>query len=97
MALLKTRTALAKYRMRFQLTYREELICVELLAAKSNIYAVEIPGQPVLFIARVVSIRDKPYWTSIPQGKEWLAAELGELIQAHLEKTMEGTGDSKRE
>jgi hypothetical protein len=74
--------------MKFHLTYRDQLVCVELLAAKSNIYAVEIPGQPVIFIALVANIRDKPYWTSIPHGKELIAAEIGELIVEYLQKTI---------
>jgi hypothetical protein len=75
-----------KYAMKFHITYQGEPVSVELLSQNANIYAIEMPGQPVLFIALVTNIRDKPYWTSIPQGREMLASEMGFLIEQHLKQ-----------
>jgi hypothetical protein len=67
--------------MKFQLIYNDQPITVELLSKNANIYSVEIPGHSVLFIALVTNIRNKSYWTSIPQGQEFLAQQIGNLIE----------------
>ena len=69
--------------MKFHITYEGNLISVELISKSGNIYSIEQNNQPVFFITSAKTRNNEPYWTSIPQGNEKLAQELGKLIEQH--------------
>ena len=71
--------------MKFYITYEGDLISVELISKAGSIYSIEAPNQQVFFITRTKTRDNVPYWTSIPQGNEKLAQELGKLIEEHHE------------
>jgi hypothetical protein len=69
--------------MKFHITYEGNLISVELISKNGNIYSIEQNNKPVFFITCAKTRNNEPFWTSIPQGNEKLAQELGKLIEEH--------------
>lgn len=77
--------------MNFHIVYKEEIISVERLSKDSNIYALEFPGEPVIFISLIQTLHNEPLWISIPQRNDELARELGKLIDEYLKDQQEKT------
>jgi len=51
-------------------------------------YLVLLPGQAPLMITRAKDANSSRFWTSIPEGRQNLAEEIGELITDHIRKTL---------
>ena len=53
-------------------------------AAGQTIYKIALPGEKPIFITRAKDINGFYFWTSIPEGRQKFAGEMGALIQLHF-------------
>jgi len=69
----------------FEVTYKDKLVKVEELSiAAQTIYRVHFQDQPALVITRAQKNVGSRFWTSIPEGKQKLAEEIGSLIEEKI-------------
>ena len=70
---------------RIDIDYKGESIKVQMLdVAGQRIYKVNFPSAAPLFLTRAKNAEGKYFWTSVPEGKQKLAEEIGTLIEPYL-------------
>ena len=69
---------------KFEIIYRTKAIPVqEFLINGQTLFRVMIPGQTPLTILRASHIEGHRFWTSVPEGRQELAGQIGILIENH--------------
>ena len=70
---------------RIDIDYKGESIKVQMLdVAGQRIYKVNFPSAAPLFKKKKKNAEGKYFWTSVPEGKQKLAEEIGTLIEPYL-------------
>lgn len=70
----------------FEIEYRDNLAIVTETALKSRrVFHVKFSGaNPALTITVGIGSRDEKFWTSIPEGRQEEAEEIGRLIASYI-------------
>lgn len=70
---------------RFDINYKSQQVKVQILdALGQRIYKINFPASPPLFLTRAKNAEGIYFWTSVPEGKQKLAEEIGALIEPLL-------------
>jgi hypothetical protein len=69
---------------KFRIPIGGKIAYVEIISLPNNICSVEIPGSEPIFITKIRDKNNKPYWISLPQGNDELAAAVGNYIEEAL-------------
>jgi hypothetical protein len=73
----------------FTVSYKGTPVKIKLQSfGNDRIYLVHLPGQAPLMITRAKDANSARFWTSVPEGRQKLAEEIGELIAAHIQKSI---------
>ncbi len=68
----------------FTITYKSKETKVEVVSIGGQIlYNVKLEDTARLFVTRAKNFNANKFWTSVPEGKQKLAEEIGELIELH--------------
>jgi hypothetical protein len=72
---------------RFDIQYNGEPVQVQIMdVVGQRIYKVTFPANPPLFITRAKNADGVYFWTSVPEGKQKLAEDIGALVEPHLKE-----------
>ncbi len=73
----------------FEVLYHERSLHVEVIrTGKQVLYRVmSADGQMALFLTRAKDAEGYYFWTSIPEGRQQLAEEIGVLIEAYIQSS----------
>jgi hypothetical protein len=64
---------------KFEISYKNKTALVEVVSiGEQKLYKIKLQGQPLLFITRAKNY-EYYFWTSVPEGKQMLAEEIGSL------------------
>jgi hypothetical protein len=81
----KSEEARTMYPESFEVQYNDKPVKVEVLSITGQtIYRLHFRGQPPLIITRAKKNIGSMFWTSIPEGKQKLAEEIGLLIEEYF-------------
>ena len=70
---------------RFDIDYKGQQVKVQVLdVVGQRIYKVNFPTSAPLFLTRAKNAEGVYFWTSVPEGKQKLAEEIGALIEPLL-------------
>jgi|CryBogDrversion2_5_1035270.scaffolds.fasta_scaffold51800_1 hypothetical protein len=70
----------------FQITFIGQSFHVDVFMETGKpVYFVHLSGEP-LFLTQTKGEDGKLFWTSVPEGRQALAAEIGALIEKVLDK-----------
>jgi hypothetical protein len=70
---------------KIEVDYKGESIKVQILdVVGQRIYKVNLPSAASIFLTRAKNAEGKYFWTSVPEGKQKLAEEIGALIEPYL-------------
>ena len=82
---MKTIEASSSYA--FRMMYKDEPVVVHPLNVNnSRIYRVLFGNGNSLILVRAMDFDGSPFWTSVPEGKQQVAQEIGNLISDHISK-----------
>jgi hypothetical protein len=69
----------------FTIEYHQQKISVEEKNMGGRmLYLVHFTGRPALFITKASDMDGSLFWTSVPEGRQQVALEIGALIDQHL-------------
>jgi hypothetical protein len=70
---------------RFEINYKGEMVSVQVIDINGQrIYRIQLPSSAPLLLTRAKNADGVYFWTSVPEGKQKLAAEIGSLIEPIL-------------
>jgi hypothetical protein len=70
---------------KIEIDYKGESIKVQIIdVVGQRIYKVNFPAAAPIFLTRAKNAEEKYFWTSVPEGKQKLAEEIGALIEPYL-------------
>ena len=70
---------------RFDIDYKGQQVKVQILdVVGQRIYKINFPTSAPLFLTRAKNAEGVYFWTSVPEGKQKLAEEIGALIEPLL-------------
>ena len=70
---------------RFDIDYKGQQVKVQILdVVGQRIYKINFPTSAPLFLTRAKNAEGVYFWTSVPEGKQKLAEEIGGLIEPIL-------------
>lgn len=70
---------------KFEVTYKNAPIIVEVLSvAGQTLYRVNLKTGPPLILTRATHANAYKFWTSIPEGRQTEAEEVGPLIAEYI-------------
>jgi hypothetical protein len=71
----------------FEIIYKEQSLPVERMALGSfTCFRVGLIGKAVLVVTRAEKEGGKKFWTSVPEGRQAEAHEIGPLIEAYYRR-----------
>jgi len=69
----------------FNIEFKGQTLVVQILdIGAQRIYRVSFPSAPALILTRAKNADGVYFWTSIPEGKQKIAEEIGSLIEPLL-------------
>jgi hypothetical protein len=69
----------------FTITYKGQSLNVQVVDINGQrIYKINFPSAPAMLLTRAKNADGVYFWTSVPQGKQKLAEELGSIIEPIL-------------
>jgi hypothetical protein len=69
---------------KFEVIYKEKPAKIEVISVGGQtLYKVIFDEKPGLFVTRAKHFNANKFWTSVPEGKQQLAEEIGVLIEQH--------------
>lgn len=69
----------------FTLNYNNKAVTVEVLSFEGRVlYSVHFNDRPSVFLAKAITLSGKSIWTSVPEGRQGIAVEIGALIDEYL-------------
>ena len=72
---------------RIDIDYNGEAVKVQILdIIGQRIYKVNFPSAAPVFLTREKNAEGKYFWTSVPEGKQKLAEEIGAAIEPYLKE-----------
>jgi hypothetical protein len=72
---------------RLDIHFKGEPVKIQIMdVVGQRIYKVNFPATPPLFITRAKNADGVYFWTSVPEGKQKLAEEIGALIEPLLKE-----------
>ncbi|HYJ38025.1 MAG TPA: hypothetical protein VEV87_05390 [Chitinophagaceae bacterium] len=70
---------------RFDINYKGQLLNVQVVDINGQrIYRIQLPSSGPLLMTRAKNADGVYFWTSVPEGKQKLAEEIGSLIEPLL-------------
>jgi hypothetical protein len=70
---------------KFQINYRDRPVTIEEVSlGGQTLYRATFADKPPLFIARAKNADSVFFWTSVPEGRQQLAEEIGKLIEKYI-------------
>ena len=70
---------------RFDINYKGQTINVQVVDINGQrIYRIQLPSSAPMLLTRAKNADGVYFWTSVPEGKQKLAVELGSLIEPLL-------------
>ena len=70
---------------RFDINYKGQTINVQVVDINGQrIYRIQLPSSAPLLMTRAKNADGVYFWTSVPEGKQKLAEEIGSLIEPLL-------------
>ncbi len=68
----------------FEINHKDKALKIDVVSIGGQIlYRVFFTDMPNLVITRAKNANATKFWTSIPEGKQQLAEEIGKLIEEH--------------
>ena len=72
---------------RFDISYKGQQVKVQIVdVVGQRIYKINFPSSAPLFLTRAKNADGVYFWTSVPEGKQNLAEEIGALIEPLLKE-----------
>jgi len=72
---------------KIEIIYRGEQAKVQILdVAGQRIYKVNFLSSAPIFLTRARNAEGKYFWTSVPEGKQKIAEEIGVIIEPYLKE-----------
>lgn len=72
----------------FEIIYQDRPLTIqELTFSGRPMFVVPLQGQKPLVITTATGAEGQVFWTSIPEGRQQIAASIGKLIEAHFQQT----------
>lgn len=72
----------------FEIFYQDKPLTIQELSFSGRpMFVVPLPGKEPLVITTATSAEGQVFWTSIPEGRQAVAASIGKLIEAHFQQT----------
>ena len=69
----------------FEVQYNDKTVKIEVISMPGErIFRAHFSDQAPLILNRAKKFDSTYFWTSIPQGKQKLAEEIGALIEQHI-------------
>ena len=69
---------------KFEVIYKEKAVKIEEVSVGGQaLYKVIFSDRPAMFVTRAKHFNASKFWTSVPEGRQELAEEIGELITKH--------------
>lgn len=69
----------------FTVRYKNNLVAVEVLTFDGRVlYSVSFADRPSVFLAKAVTLSGRTLWTSVPEGRQSIAVEIGALIDEYF-------------
>ena len=69
---------------KFEVIYKEKAVKIEAVSiGGQSLYKVIFSDMPAMFVTRAKNFNASKFWTSVPEGRQELAEEIGELITNH--------------
>jgi hypothetical protein len=69
----------------FEVIYQDSTVQIErVTVAGQMLYKAVFADRPPLFIHQATDSRGNFFWTSVPEGRQHVAHEIGTLINVHL-------------
>ena len=73
----------------FEIEYNGKQVVVESVeSGKYVVYLARFKDQPALMLTRATDRNGARFWTSVPEGRQELAEEIGELIGEEIKKSV---------
>ena len=70
---------------RFNINYKVQMVNVQVVDINGQrIYRIQLPSSAPLLMTRAKNADGVYFWTSVPEGKQKLAEEIGSLIEPLL-------------
>ncbi len=70
---------------KFQINYKDRQVNIEEVSlGGQTLYRATFPDKTALFIARAKNANAAFFWTSVPEGRQQLAEEIGKLIEEYI-------------
>jgi hypothetical protein len=70
---------------KFQINYRDRQVNIEEISlGGQTLYKAIFPDKTTLFITRAKNANAVFFWTSVPEGRQQLAEEIGKLIEKYI-------------
>jgi hypothetical protein len=70
---------------RIDIDYKGDAVKVQIIdVVGQRIYKVNFPSAAPVFLTRAKNAEGKYFWTSVPEGKQQLAEEIGAIIEPYL-------------
>ena len=73
---------------KFEITFKEKVMVVEVISIGGQTLYKITSDNKSFFITRAKDFNAGKFWTSIPEGKQYLAEEIGKLIQQHYKHVL---------
>jgi len=72
---------------KIEISHKGEAVKVQILdVAGQRIYKLNFPSAAPIFLTRAKNAEGQYFWTSVPEGKQKLAEEIGALIEPLLKE-----------
>ncbi|GAC1387629.1 MAG: hypothetical protein NVSMB45_17410 [Ginsengibacter sp.] len=69
---------------KFDVIYKEQAVKIEAVSiGGQSLYKILFSDRPAMFVTRAKDFNSSKFWTSVPEGRQELAEEIGELIMNH--------------
>lgn len=69
---------------KFEVIYKEKVVKIEAVSiGGQSLYKVLFSDRPAMFVTRAKDFNTSKFWTSVPEGRQELAEQIGELITKH--------------
>jgi hypothetical protein len=70
---------------KFEINFRDKPVNIEVISlGGQTLYKVTFPDKPPLFITRAKNANAVSFWTSVPEGRQQLAEEIGKRIEEYI-------------
>jgi len=69
---------------KFEVFHKEKTVKIEAVSiGGQSLYKVMFSDRPAMFVTKAKDFNAAKFWTSVPEGRQELAEEIGELIIKH--------------